>query len=409
MAGWVLAGLLLSATSSAANNTGPQPGRLGRGGKAGSGAAVDNSGCLACHGQPGAQSDSGRSIYVDENHFQKSVHGSLGCTDCHTSIKAFPHPVNVEPVKCATCHAAEASDVGESVHAKASALPCLGCHGNPHGILPASDPGSPVYPLNVPRTCGSCHGNPEMARKYGLPNVYSMYVDSIHGFALTQDGLLVAASCSSCHGTHKILSHTNPQSRTFHANIPATCGSCHAGPEAQYFAGIHGQQLKAGNAQAPVCTDCHTAHQIARVQTAAWQMQTSATCGNCHQGRFATYLDTFHAQVSALGYVETAHCWNCHGFHDILPASNPNSPVNQANLVATCRQCHPSATAGLITYQPHANPRQRKRYPALWATTLFMNLLLLSVLGFFGLHTVLWFIRSVLDRQRGAAPAAVRQ
>ncbi|HEV2387421.1 MAG TPA: cytochrome c3 family protein [Candidatus Acidoferrales bacterium] len=382
---------------------------LGAAGNAATGGAADNSGCLACHGQQGVQSESGRSLYVGEDHFKKSAHGSLACTDCHTSIKGFPHPANVEPVKCATCHASEASDVAESVHAKASALPCLGCHGNPHGILPVSDPQSPVYPLNVPRTCGTCHGNPEMAKKYGLPNVYLMYVDSIHGFALTKDGLLVAASCSSCHGTHKILSRTNPQSRTYRTNVPNTCGSCHAGPKADYLAGIHGQQMVAGNPRAPVCSDCHTAHQIARVETVAWQVKTSATCGNCHQEKYATYLDTFHAQVSALGYIETAHCWNCHSFHAILPASKANSPVNPANLVATCRQCHPSTTAGLVSYQPHANPRDRKAYPALWLTTLFMNLLLLGVLGFFSLHTILWFIRSVFDRERGAAQSEVRQ
>ncbi len=362
-----------------------------------------NATCLACHGQPGFKSDSGKNLHVDEDHFQKSVHAGLTCTTCHTSITGFPHPAKIEPVNCGMCHSSEASDVAESVHAKDAPLPCLGCHGNPHEIVPVKDAASPVYPLNVPKTCGTCHGNPEMAKKYGLPNVYAMYMDSIHGFALTKDGLLVAATCSSCHGTHKILSHTNPQSRTYRTNIPNTCGNCHAGPKAQYLAGIHGKQMEAGNPKAPVCSDCHTAHQIARVERASWQMKTSATCGNCHKERFATYLDTFHAQVSALGYIETAHCWNCHGFHDILPASDPKSPVNTANLVKTCGECHPGANRGFVSYQPHADPRNRESYPAMWFTANFMNLLLLSVLGFFALHTLLWFIRSVGGQRRGGA------
>jgi hypothetical protein len=362
-----------------------------------------NATCLACHGQPEFKSDSGKDLHVEESHFQKSVHAGLTCTTCHASITGFPHPAKIEPVNCGMCHSGEASDVADSVHAKDSPLPCLGCHGNPHEIVPVKEASSPVYPLNVPKTCGTCHGNPELAKKYGLPNVYSMYMDSIHGFALTRDGLLVAATCSSCHGTHKILSHTNPQSRTYRTNIPNTCGNCHAGPKAQYLAGIHGKQMEAGNAKAPVCTDCHTAHQIARVERASWQMKTSATCGNCHRERFTTYLDTFHAQVSALGYIETAHCWNCHGFHDILPASDPNSPVNRANLVKTCGECHPGANRGFVSYQPHADPRNREAYPAMWFTAKFMNLLLLSVLGFFALHTLLWFIRSFAHQQRGGA------
>ncbi len=364
------------------------------------GGATSANECLACHGQEGFASESGRSLYVNESRFKGSVHGSLSCTDCHTAIHGFPHPEHPQPVQCSSCHAGEAQDIGASVHASASAQPCLSCHGNPHQILAPSNPGSTVYPLNVPRTCGACHGNPEMAKKYGFPNVYSMYIDSIHGFALTKDGLLVAATCSSCHGTHKILSRTNPASRTYRANIPATCGSCHAGPKAAYLAGIHGKQLEAGNPKAPVCTNCHTAHQISSVQTVSFQERTSATCGSCHRERYATYLDTFHAQVSALGYVETAHCWNCHREHNILPTSDPKSSVARANLVATCGQCHPGATASFVSYHPHADPRNFRKYPALYLTAHFMNVLLLGVLSFFGLHTILWFVRSMFDRKK---------
>jgi len=51
-------------------------------------------------------------------------------------------------------------------------------------------------------------------------------------------------------------------------------------------------------------------------------MKTTATCGGCHKDELATYRDTFHAQVSALGFQQTARCWDCHGYHDILPASD---------------------------------------------------------------------------------------
>jgi len=359
--------------------------------------------CLSCHGDKDLQDTSGHSVYLDEARQKASVHGTLACTDCHTSISEFPHPEHVQPVQCGMCHASEAADVGASVHASASARPCLGCHGPAHEILRVSDPRASVYPLNVPRTCGACHGNPELAKKYGLANVYSLYVDSIHGFALSRDGLLVAATCSSCHGTHKILSRKNPESRTSTANIPATCGTCHAGPMSDYLSGVHGKALRAGNLTAPVCSDCHTAHEISRPQEVAWQMKTAATCGNCHRERLTTYRDTFHAQVSAMGYVEAAHCWDCHGFHQILPASDPNSPIARANLVATCGRCHTRASASFVSYQPHANYRNRKSNPALYFTALFMNSLLWGVLGFFGLHTLLWGIRASFERPKNAA------
>ena len=359
--------------------------------------------CLACHSETTLADPAGHSVYVDGAKQKASVHGSLDCTNCHTSIKGYPHPEHPTAVNCSTCHSDEPTAVAESVHAKASAEPCLSCHGDPHAIVSVKDPQSPVFTLNIPRTCGSCHGNPELARKFGLSNVYSLYMDSIHGFALTTDGLLVAATCSSCHGAHKILPHTNPESRTYRTNVTATCGSCHAGPQEQYSAGIHGRALRAGNLRAPVCIDCHTAHQISDVRLVAWQERTTATCGKCHQGRLTTYDDTFHAQVSALGYIEAAHCWDCHGEHDILPASDPKSPVAAANLVATCGKCHSGATKSFVSYQPHADPRDRQDFPAVYYTRLFMNVLLLSVLGFFALHTIVWFIRSIFDRPNPGA------
>lgn len=368
--------------------------------------AQHRSECLACHSEPSMADQAGHSVYVDGAKQKASVHGSLHCTDCHTSIKGYPHPEHPASVNCTTCHSSEAADVAASIHARASAQPCLSCHGDPHMIVPVKDPQSPVYTLNIPRTCGTCHGNPELAKRFGLRNVYSLYIDSIHGFALSKDGLLVAATCSSCHGTHKILKHTNPESRIYRTNVPATCGLCHAGPHDQYFAGVHGKALQAGNPRAPVCSDCHTAHEISNVRLVAWQEKTTATCGNCHRGRLATYQDTFHAQVSALGYVEAARCWDCHGEHEILPASDPASPVAAANLVATCGKCHAGATKSFVSYQPHADARDRKDFPAVYYTRLFMNLLLLSVFGFFGLHTILWFIRSVFDRPKPGAVAA---
>jgi 5-methylcytosine-specific restriction endonuclease McrA len=127
-------------------------------------------------------------------------------------------------------------------------------------------------------------------------------------------------------------------------------------------------------------------------------MKTSATCGECHPDKFRTYHDTFHAQVSALGYMETAHCWDCHGFHDILPATDAKSSIAPANLITTCGKCHSGVTASFVSYQPHADKHKRDAYPALWATGIFMNLLLAGVLGFFALHTLLWLIRGVGER-----------
>jgi predicted CXXCH cytochrome family protein len=345
--------------------------------------------CLSCHQDQGTSA-------------KASVHGSLSCTQCHSTIHEYPHPQQVTRVNCASCHDGSAHDIAASVHASVGAQPCLNCHGPAHSILPASDPKSSVYAMNLPHTCGECHGNAQIAKQAGLKEVYSLYLDSIHGRALTKNGLLVAANCSSCHGSHKILSSKNKASRTNYANVPATCGTCHAGPLKSYTAGIHGQMLEAGVDSAPVCTSCHTAHQISSVETTSWQMKTTATCGGCHKDELITYHDTFHAQVSALGYVEVARCWDCHGEHEILPASDPKSTIAASNRAATCAKCHTGASASFATYDPHADSHDVKHYPALHYSAIFMNLLLAGVLGFFALHTFLWFIRSRFGTKGGS-------
>lgn len=352
--------------------------------------------CLACHGDKSMTNAAGHSISVDGQTFSASVHGSLQCNTCHADIKGYPHPDHIAAVQCQTCHADQASQMAGSIH---DGHACTSCHGNAHTIFPKTDARSAVYPLNVPKTCGNCHGNPALAKKYGLPNVYSMYVDSIHGFALSKEGLLVAANCESCHGSHKILSHKNPQSSTYKTNIANTCGTCHAKIEAEYTAGIHGKAVAAGDLKAPVCSDCHTAHAILQPTEADFRMQSTPICGSCHTDKFSTYTDTFHSQLGLLGgYVQTARCWDCHEAHDVRPASDPHSPINKANLVKTCGRCHAGANVSFVAYQPHANARDRKLNPGLYYIRLFMNILLISVLTFFLIHTILWLFRSRMQQ-----------
>ncbi len=113
--------------------------------------------------------------------------------------------------------------------------------------------------------------------------------------------------------------------------------------------------------KAPVCTDCHTAHAILQPTESEFRMQSTPICGSCHKDKLSTYHDTFHSQLGSLGgYVETARCWDCHGAHEILPASDPRSPINKANLVKTCGKCHAGANLSFVQYQPHANAHDRK-------------------------------------------------
>ncbi|MGB8259517.1 MAG: cytochrome c3 family protein [Terracidiphilus sp.] len=355
--------------------------------------------CLACHADKDMKDDAGRSLTIDGDRFHQTVHGSLKCNDCHTDVKDVPHAEKLAKVKCEACHSSQASELAGSVHSNAADHPCTSCHGNAHAIFPKEDSRSAVYALNIPRTCGACHGVNGMASKHGQAAVFPSYMDSIHGMALSKEGLLVAASCKSCHGSHHILSRNNPASPTSKANIPKTCGNCHAGITANYMEGVHGKAVAKGDMKAPVCSDCHTAHAIEQPTAAGFRSQSTPICGSCHKEKFSTYRDTFHSQLGGLGgYVETARCWDCHEAHAVWPSSDPRSPVHQSNLIVTCGKCHQGANASFVQYQPHANARSRKLSPALFYVRLFMNLLLAGVLSFFLVHTILWLIRARWDQ-----------
>jgi nitrate/TMAO reductase-like tetraheme cytochrome c subunit len=364
--------------------------------------APTNDDCLACHDDSSLTGGDGRSVSVAGKPFSDSVHGPMDCIDCHADLASaeFPHEERLAKVDCSGCHPDPVAAYGKSVHAEARrsgnvvAATCVDCHGK-HDILASSDRTSPTYALNLPGTCGTCHGDAKIiaAGNIKIGDVAAKYHDSIHGRALEKSGLVVSAKCTDCHGNHEIRKKSDPQSRVYRANVPSTCGACHDGIKTLYASGIHGSKLALGDPKVPVCSDCHTAHDIKRTDVDAWKLDVLAECGSCHVQSLKTYRDTFHGQVTSLGFARVASCSDCHGAHAIHPEDDPRSTVSRENRVATCRKCHATAGTSFAKYDPHADKRDAERNPPLYWTGRFMQLLLGSVFVFFGLHTSLWFQR----------------
>lgn len=397
-----LAAVLLTLPAAAANAATPDP----------------NESCLMCHTDASAKGSTGKSIAVDAKAFAESVHGQMQfkCTDCHAdvSVDKLPHAPTLKPANCAGCHEVPVKEYLATAHAKARAkgnsvaASCGGCHGT-HDIRKSSDPGARTHFARVDDTCGTCHGNEEVIKKANLPggNVASQYLDSIHGRKTHSAGpdAAKAPSCAGCHGAHKILSKSDEASRVNRENIAAMCGSCHMQVLSRFNGSQHGKMRQAGNSAAPTCIDCHSAHSIRQHATPQWQVDVIKECGGCHQDFIKSYRDTYHGQVTQLGYTRVATCNSCHGAHEVLPASDPRSMIAPENRVATCRACHAGANANFAAYKPHGNAHDREGEPILYWTRIFMQLLLAGVFGFFGLHTLLWLIRSLKEvRARRGGP-----
>ena len=352
----------------------------------------------------------GTPVVVEPEPFLESAHGSFACVDCHTDLATlteFPHPEELKPVECAMCHDEPSMQLSTSVHARAPAasaggragLQCADCHGPPHRIRPSSETDSATHAANLTGTCGECHVEATRAGPRQGPAVAAMFADSIHGRLLARGDTKIAPTCATCHRSHDVRATNETESPVHRLNVPMTCGTCHTGIEGDFRESIHGSQLAAGNSQAPNCASCHSAHQIRRTDTEQHQIAAVEQCGTCHREALATYRDTFHGQVTALGFAPVAKCVDCHRPHSVFPRADPRSAVSSANLLKTCQTCHPSANENFIKYQPHANAHEPERFPALYYAARFMNGLLIGTFGFFGLHTGLWFLR---ERAGGA-------
>jgi cytochrome b subunit of formate dehydrogenase len=340
-----------------------------------------NDDCLACHSDSTLNKEvNGKrvSLYVDPEAFKNSIHGGMfACVDCHTDLKNSPHESTPAKVQCSTCHSDEQAAYDHSYHARAiqngdsQAATCIDCHGSPHELLPASDPKSRVNHANIAKTCGTCHGQKFVMEASGhSAQPYISYQESVHGKAVAA-GSEKAAVCTDCHGSHEILSASDPKSSIFKFNVPATCAKCH-GPVQQEFAqSIHGQAIARGNGQAPVCTDCHGIHSIKAHtdpnSSVSAQNLALTTCGRCHESvrlsqefgvegrRETTYLESYHGLASELGSPVVANCASCHGVHNILPSSDPRSTINRANLIKTCGQCHPGVSEKFVAAKVHVD------------------------------------------------------
>ena len=352
----------------------------------------DSSTCIACHGTHDVVNPATRGIRF--------------CATCH-STEVSQYNLSIH----GRAHAKMNGD----------APTCKSCHGPAHQVVASSEAKSPVSKANLPGTCGQCHSNPALAAKYmfAVAKPVEAYAASVHGRAI-QQGNLSAASCNDCHGVHDILPLSDPHSKIWKQNVASTCGKCHADVFRVYRQSIHGQAVAAGALEAATCTDCHGEHRILAPgnpqSTVSLANVSQAACSRCHadtqlMGRFnmpasrvLTYEDSYHGLASRSGQTTVANCASCHGVHNIFRSSDPRSTVNKANLAATCGKCHPDAGQRFTIGSVHTLPTTTAGGRALDFVKAFYLLTIPVILGFMFVHNVLdWWRKAqrVLAQYRG--------
>ena len=402
------------------------------------------------------KSEKGQDISIRPEVHAGSAHGILACADCHTTIKEFPHPGKIPRVQCGTCHAEETAVLPKSVHVALGQQACASCHGNVHEIAAAAklapakcaechqqevqefadsahgraakanDPdaptceschgavhaihasGEPAAPVNkqqMAATCAKCHSNADFVSRHKMPIAHPVeqYLSSVHGQAVAQGKN--AASCVDCHGTHGILPANDARSRVNHWHVAETCATCHQEIAKTYFESIHGQAMKNGMHDAPVCTDCHGEHLILPPKNPASPVSVAnvsvETCGRCHgdaqlaqrhdlpADRVPSYADSYHGLAFREGSLRAANCASCHGVHNIFRSSDSRSTVNTANLGKTCGKCHQGLDASLIMGPVHVQTSTGPAHPVVKSIRWIYWVLIPLTLAFMVLHNVL--------------------
>ncbi|MEO5671126.1 MAG: cytochrome c3 family protein [Ramlibacter sp.] len=293
------------------------------------------------------------------------VHAKLQCNDCHTDQggqAAAPNKMASAKPDCLTCH--------QTLSAESKAA----------GQAPAK-PGMALVITQAERHRLSIHSKPN-----------------------ADDPKKLNATCSGCHDSHTFARPApgTPEHAALRLAIPAKCGTCHEEQLDEYKSSVHGKAvLEKRDAKGAICADCHNPHGVDKTTAAAAKLGAVKACAGCHEENAKSYADTYHGQITALGYTNTAKCFNCHGAHDILGPANPKSKVHADNRQKTCQSCHKEASLNFVSFQPHGNAHDFKRYPEIWLTTKFMVGLLAGTFAFFWLHLVLWLFRESRDRLQG--------
>lgn len=316
---------------------------------AGSPVDQENAKCLSCHAVKDLSISIGPgkeqlSLYVDPSTFATSMHAGSGaklkCVDCHKDITGYPHPNK------------QFTTVRD-------------------------------FQMQETQVCRTCHANE-----------YSKTQDSMHQKAL-QSGDANAPVCTDCHDPHNTKDPTASK-----ASISQTCKKCHAAVYNQYVSSVHGKALiDQNNQDVPVCTDCHGVHNIQDPRTAVFRTAEPDLCAKCHsntalmakyhltRNAVYTYEQDFHGVTVEMYktrwpsiYCQTAVCTDCHGVHDIKPATDPTSSVNAANLPQTCGKCHPGATVSFTkAWTGHNQPSSDNAPLTFWVQVFYLVLIPLMV------------------------------
>lgn len=273
---------------------------------------------------------------------------------------------------------------------------CFGCHDAPG--FQTELPSGEVFPLDVPRevfddsvhgelglSCVLCHSDItpyphapleiESTREFTVGTFalcttchdeqYSATHDNVHAAALA-DGNIEAPVCADCHGAHDIQRHSSRATA-----IQETCRNCHFDIYNLYAESVHGAALfEEDNTDVPTCTDCHGVHDVSGPAQSGFHLFSPEICAGCHEdqelmGRYDISTDVFDT------YVADFHGSTVLIFEELFPDQETNKPVcidchGVHNIASADNPESQTFRANLLATCQRCHPDATENFPTAW-------------------------------------------
>jgi hypothetical protein len=162
--------------------------------------------------------------------------------------------------------------------------------------------------------------------------------------------------CSGCHTAIAGKKHPSrdpvASKRAYSVDQNEICRDCHATKFEQYEGSIHARLVSDGNISAPVCADCHSAHSVQPMVT--YEPVTGLPCKNCHEAVYDAYSLSVHGKARTDGnvvrasHIQAPICANCHQAHEV------NAVAAGDQLRTACLDCHEGASLAHELWLPNS-------------------------------------------------------
>jgi len=158
-------------------------------------------------------------------------------------------------------------------------------------------------------------------------------------------------ACEDCHDsldgkTHGKVKTPLASRRELSKSMQGSCVTCHKKKVKQYDDSIHAAQIKQGNDKAPLCSDCHSPHTQPSMKAPMPIEQTP--CASCHKDIFKAWAADVHGQERVAKGKTAPICADCHAAHEVKAASLGDA------LRDGCLKCHKEATQQHKDWLPNA-------------------------------------------------------